>query len=511
MHRLRRVATLADLPQDRGTRVEVDDTAILLVRDGMQVHAYQATCPHAGAPLERGVLCAGRIICPWHKANFRVADGSLCEPPALDDLARYPVRVDKGDVYVSSSAIDVAHPPRGEDARTFVVIGAGAAGTAAVAALRDAGYAGRLLLIGAEPDAPYDRTALSKFVIAGEMPPADVPPLRPDDWWQRRDVERITAKVVRLKASAREIRLADGRTLNYDAALLATGGQAKSLEVPGHDLPGIHLLRSRAQAAAILADLRPGAHAVIVGNSFIGLEAASALRKAKVEVSVVAPHGIPFAKPFGERLGRMFRALHEAHGVTFHSETEVERFEGEGRVRTVVLKDGKRLAADLVILGVGVSPATDFVEDIAREEDGGLRVDTRMRLAEGLWASGDIVRYPYRGQQVRIEHWRLAQQQGRLAAANMLGAQQAFEAVPFFWTYHFGKRFEYLGHAEKWDEELIEGDLGQQCFIALLIVASQVQAVIACQYERATARLCEEINGSLSVERAQRLIRESIK
>ncbi|TRX74191.1 FAD-dependent oxidoreductase [Pseudomonas mangiferae] len=504
-----RVATLSELPQDRGTRVEVDGEPILLVRDGMKVQALQATCPHAGAPLEQGAVCAGRLICPWHKANFRIQDGALCEPPALDALRRYPVRVEKGEVYVSARPLQApADEPVGDDDRVFLVIGAGAAGTAAVTALRDNGFPGRVLLVGDEPSAPYDRTALSKFVLAGDMPPDEVPPLRPADWWARQRIERVVARVTHLDARARQATLADGRVLDYDAAFLASGGEAQPLEVPGHDLPGVHLLRSREQAAAILADVRPEGRAVVVGNGFIGLEAASALRKAGMAVHVVAPHGTPFAKQFGERLGRMFRALHEDNGVVFHS-TEVAQVDGEDRVHGVTLKDGTRLAADLVVVGVGVKPATDFVEGVEKEKDGGLRLDDRLRAADGLWAGGDIARYPQDGQWLRVEHWRLAQQHGRLAAANMLGADQAFEAVPFFWTYHFGKRFEYLGHAEDWDEERIEGHLDQHRFIALLVKAGQVQAVVACQRERATARLLEALGEPLDVERAWHLVREA--
>jgi nitrite reductase/ring-hydroxylating ferredoxin subunit len=266
-----KVADLSELRADRGLRVEIGDKKILLVRDGDDVHAYSAVCPHAQAPLEEGAVCNGRIVCPWHKATFRVSDGALLEPPALDGLARYPVRVDGEDVFVDPTEIELPKPTAPPEQRTFLIVGAGAAGATAAAALREFGFGGRILLVGGEPGLPFDRTCLSKFVVAGQMPLSEIPLLRPEEFYQGHAIERIEAEISRLDVARREAILADGRRLTFDSTLIATGGVPKPLEIPGAHLSGVCMLRSRADASAILADVRRGARAVILGSSFIGL------------------------------------------------------------------------------------------------------------------------------------------------------------------------------------------------------------------------------------------------
>jgi NADPH-dependent 2,4-dienoyl-CoA reductase/sulfur reductase-like enzyme/nitrite reductase/ring-hydroxylating ferredoxin subunit len=510
---MERVAKLTELRTDRGLCVEVGDKKILLVRDGEALRAYSAVCPHAGAPLDEGAVCNGRLVCPWHKATFRISDGALLEPPALDGLARYPVRVDGEDIFVSSTEIEPQKPKPTRDRRTMLIVGAGAAGATAAAALRDFGFGGRVVLVGRESGLPFDRTSLSKFVVAGQMSPDETPLLRSKEFYDEHDIERIEAEVSRLDAAKRDAILSDGRTLAFDSALLATGSVPNSLDIPGAGLAGVHLLRTRSDASAILADVRPGARAIILGSSFIGLEVASALREQKVEVSVVSPAAIPFERQFGERIGRSFQKLHEAHGVKFHAGAQAEKLEGHERVEAVLLKDGRRLLADFVIVGVGVRPATDFVEMAERGKDGGLIVDASMRVARDQYAAGDIANFPLPpdGTRVRIEHWRVAQQQARVAAANMLGGEVVYEGVPFFWTYHYGQNFEYLGYAEKWDEEVIEGDLDRQNFVALLLQRKRVAAVVASGRERLTAVLAEKMRKLLYVEEALRIIESMVQ
>ncbi|MFZ2108485.1 MAG: FAD-dependent oxidoreductase [Roseiarcus sp.] len=505
---MEKVATLSELRTDRGLRVEIGDKKILLVRDGDAVRAYSAVCPHAEAPLEEGAVCNGRIVCPWHKGTFRVSDGALLEPPPLDGLARYPVRMDGDDVFVSASEIEERKPKSIPEQRTLLIVGAGAAGATAAAALREFGFGGRIVLVGSEPGLPFDRTCLSKFVVAGQMSPSETPLLRPKEFYEARAIERIETEVSRMDMARRNVILADGRTLIYDSALIATGGVPKRLDIPGANLPGVHMLRSREDASAILADVRRGVRAVILGSSFIGLEVASSLREQDAEVSVVSPEAAPFVRQFGERIGKSFRTLHEAHGVQFHAGSQAAKLEGRERVDAVVLEDGRRLPADLVVVGVGVRPATDFVEGVARAKDGGLPVDASMRVAQDVYAAGDIAAFPLPpdGTRTRIEHWRVAQQQARVAAENMLGRSAAYDGVPFFWTYHYGQNFEYLGHADKWDEEIIKGELERQHFVALLLQRKRVAAVVACGHERTTAVLAERMRKLLPVDEALKII-----
>jgi NADPH-dependent 2,4-dienoyl-CoA reductase/sulfur reductase-like enzyme/nitrite reductase/ring-hydroxylating ferredoxin subunit len=504
---LHRVARFADILENRGLEVQVADNKILLLKIGDQLRAYQGECPHAGAPLVEGALCNGRLTCPWHKAQFRVEDGGLCEPPALDGLKRYPLEVREGEVWVDDQPLTDPHTPPADDSRTFVIVGAGAAGTAAASALREKGFGGRVLLIDPEPDPGYDRTVLSKFVIAGETPPEKIPPLREEDFYREQRIERIKGEVAGLDAANKTLRLADGQSLSYDAALLATGGTPKSLELPGADLPQVFVLRSRSHAEQILHSAKPGQRAVIIGDSFIAMESASALRQYGLDVTVLARQPVPFTKQFGETVGKAILALHQDNGVVFRTEGEATHIEGTDKVEAVRLSNGERLEADLVLVGIGVSPVTGAFADLPKEKDQSLRVDGGMRLDDELWAVGDIVTFPLNGQPVRIEHWRLAQQHARIAAANMLGGDEHYLDVPFFWTWHFGKNYDYLGHAQAWDEVEFKGDPFKPPFIGLFGKKGVVVAAVACEEERAMAMLAERMKQPLSVDEGWRLIR----
>jgi NADPH-dependent 2,4-dienoyl-CoA reductase/sulfur reductase-like enzyme/nitrite reductase/ring-hydroxylating ferredoxin subunit len=505
---LHRVARFADVPQDRGLEVRIDKTKIVLLRLGDQLRAYQGKCPHAGAPLAKGALCEGRLICPWHKAAYRLEDGALCEPPSLDSLRRYPLEIRDDEVWVDDQPMPTPSTPPADDKRTFVIIGAGASGTACAAALREKGFGGRVLLIDREPEAGYDRTVLSKFVIAGEMPPDEVPPLRDESFYREQRIEQINSDVMGLDAANRTLRLADGQSLSYDAAVIATGGIPKTLSLPGADLPQVFVLRSKAQAQRILTSAKPGQRAVIVGDSFIALESASSLRQYGLDVTVLARHAIPFEAHFGDAVGKAIRALHEANGVVFHTDGEAAQIEGTGKVEAVLLDNGQRLPADLVLVGIGVTPATAPFADLPKEKDQSLKVDGGMRVTDGLWAVGDIATFPLNGQPQRIEHWRLAQQQARIAAANMLGGDERYLDVPYFWTWHFGKNYDYLGHAQAWDEVEFKGDPDHPPFIGLFGKNGVVAAAVACDQERAMAMLAERMKQPLSVDEAWRLIRD---
>jgi NADPH-dependent 2,4-dienoyl-CoA reductase/sulfur reductase-like enzyme/nitrite reductase/ring-hydroxylating ferredoxin subunit len=505
---LHRVARFTDVPENRGLEVRIEDLKILLLKVGDQLRAYQGECPHAGAPLAEGALCHGRLTCPWHKAQFRIEDGGLCEPPALDSLQRYPLEVRDDEVWVDDQPLQDAHTPPADDVRNFVIVGAGAAGTAAASALREMGFGGQVCLIDREDGAGYDRTVLSKFVIAGETPLEEVPALRDDDFYREQRIERIHAEVTSLDSANRTLRLSDGQTLRYDAALLATGGTPRQLELPGADLPQVFVLRSKAHAQQILDSAKPGQKALIIGDSFIAMESASALRQYGLDVTVLARQPVPFAKQFGETVGKAILALHQANGVVFHTEGEAAQIEGTTCVEAVRLDNGERLPADLVLVGIGVSPATAPFADLPQEKDHSLRVDGGMRVTDGLWAVGDITTFPLNGQPVRIEHWRLAQQQARIAAANMLGGDEHYLDVPFFWTWHFGKNYDYLGHAENWDEVEFKGDPFKPPFIGLFGKNGVVTAAVACDEERTMAMLAERMKQPLPVDEAWRLIRD---
>lgn len=500
------VARFDQLDARRPMRVQAGSEEVILVRQGNEIHAFQGNCPHAGAPLEEGLICAGVLVCPWHKAAFAIKDGSVCEPPALAGLRRYRAWVEDGEVWVDDQPLPRSEPPRRSDARTFVVVGAGAAGSAAVATLLDHGFGGRLIWLDQERHPAYDRTALSKFVISGELSPDEVPSLLEPEQLRRGQLDRRIGKVRSLDAKKQRITLADGHHIDYDAALLATGAIPLRPNLPGIDLQGIMTLRSREDAARLLDAAEPGKPVVVVGDGFIGLEAASALQKYGAKVHVVARHEVPLANQLGDRIGHSIRMLHERKGVTFHAPTEVERFLGDGSVEAVQLANGERLAASVVVLGTGVRPATGCVQGVQLSQDHSLQVDAELKVAHGLWAAGDLVTFPCAGRPVRIEHWRLAQQHGVIAAMNMLGEHRRYEDVPFFWTYHHGRTYEMLGHAQDWDRIEFVGAPETGEFLALQCTGERVQAVIANGYSDAMTMLSQRMKQPLSLDDALKLI-----
>ena len=495
---MHQVATLASLAPGAARTVEIGDIKILIVRDGDLVHAFGAACPHAGAPLGEGAICDGRIVCPWHKASFDLRDGALLEPPALDPLTRYPVLVEDGRVMLSTEAVA---PPRQEgevtdDRRRMLIVGAGAAGTAAACALREFGFSGRIVLLGQEAGDPYDRTALSKFVLQGAMPPDQATPLRDAAFYRAHRIERLHDEAVGLDQDTRRVALRDGGSLEYDQLLIATGGTPRPLPIPGGDRPGVHTLRSREDAEAILGRIADdaargeAAQVVIAGASFIGLEAASALRERQIPVTVVSPDEVPFTGQLGTRIGAMFRRLHERHGVRFLGGRRLARIEGDPAISGVVLDDGQRVPATLVLVGLGIAPASDFAAGLHRSEDGGIVVDAAMRAAAHVFAAGDVARFPFGGRdQLRVEHWRVAQQHARIAAAGMLGQVARLDQPPFFWTYHYGKRYEYFGLAQELDRVDVDGDLDAGDFVARLIHQDDIVGIVACGREAETAAL----------------------
>jgi len=491
------VVELKSLAQRKPTKFTVGDTDVVLIRDDERVQAFQAKCPHAGAPLEQGAVCGDKLICPWHKAVFQLQDGQMCEPLALANLKRYPVRIEQGNVLVSPQAMSPASAPSAQgESPVCVILGSGAAGSAAIWTLRDEGFKGHIVLIERESAAPYDRTALSKFVPSGKMAIEDVPKLLQQDVLGT--VERIQGDVEQLKALEQTLVLKGGQQVKFDQLLIASGGVPQPLDIPGNDLDGVHLLRSLNQADELLKEVDKTEQLVIIGNSFIGMEMAGSLRNRDVDVTVIARQPLPFAKQFGEEIGRHFYDLHRSNGVKF-VEGDPVVLEGEGKVTAVRLKSGKKVDASLVLFGTGVVPATSFIHDLPLEEDGSLLTDSQLRVADNIWVAGDIASYPSVQGPQRIEHYRVAHQQGRIAALNMLGKQILYDRVPFFWTAHYGTRYEYLGHAEEWDDYRLLGSLQNKQFIALYCQEGMIAAVCSAGLYTLTAALVQEMQQPMTL------------
>jgi NADPH-dependent 2,4-dienoyl-CoA reductase/sulfur reductase-like enzyme len=375
----------------------------------------------------------------------------------------------------------------------IVIVGGGAAGFAAAEMLRRQDYRGSIVMLSQET-APVDRPNLSKDYLAGSAP-EDWLPLRPDDFYREADIDlRLSVEVASIDTGAKQVLLANGERIPFDRLLLATGAEPVRLPIPGADQSHVHLLRSLNDCRAIIASAKDARRAVVIGASFIGLEVAASLRARNIEVHVVGLEQRPMERVLGPDMGDFVRALHEEHGVIFHLGDTVNAIDG----KRASLKSGSVIEVDLVVIGVGVKPRLALAEKCGLAIDRGVTVDAYLETSvPGIYAAGDIARWPDRhsGQNIRVEHWVVAERQGQTAARNMLGQREVFDAVPFFWSQHYDVPINYVGHAEKWDEIAIDGDIGaKDCLVRyksggrVLAVASIYRDVASLEAEIAMER-----------------------
>jgi NADPH-dependent 2,4-dienoyl-CoA reductase/sulfur reductase-like enzyme len=348
---------------------------------------------------------------------------------------------------------------RSSSLRTVAIVGAGAAGESAAETLRREGYDGEILLFGADESPPVDRPNLSKDYLAGNAPEEWIPLRPPAFFGEQKIALTLGARVASIDPGGHKLTLADGRDVAWDALLLATGADPVRPPLPGGDQQHVLTLRTLSDSRAIIERATRARRVVVVGASFIGMEVAASLRARNLEVHVVGPESVPFERTLGPELGAFMRTLHEEHGVRFHLGKTVASVEPDA----VTLSGGdERITADMVVLGVGVRPSFELAKAAGLAVDRGVVVDDRLRTsAAGVFAAGDVARYPYAptGEQVRIEHWVVAQRMGRVAALNILGGDLPFTAPPFFWTTQYDVTLSYVGHAESWDRVEIHGSL----------------------------------------------------
>jgi len=437
---------------------QAEGEEVVLVRRGDEFFAIAAHCTHYGGPLAEGLIVGETVRCPWHHACFSLRNGEALRAPALDSIPCW--RAEKlGDKVFVREKLPPPAPQRGtEGPSSVVIVGGGAAGLAAADMLRREGYDGPLTIVSADASPPVDRPNLSKDYLAGTAQEEWIP-LRPSDYYRDRRIDLLLhSRVSSLDTKNRRIVLESGKALEFGALLLATGAEPVHLPIEGATDSQLQYLRTFADSKAIIAKAASAKRVVVVGASFIGLEVAASLRTRGILVDVVAPESQPLERVMGPEVGLFVRKLHEGHGVTFQLGQTVSRVNG----RIVNLTGGTDLDADFLVLGVGVRPSLILAEQAGLAIDRGIKVNEYLETSvAGIFAAGDAARWPdpHTGGRIRVEHWVVAERQGQVAARNILGRREKFDAVPFFWSQHYDVRMNYVGHAEKWDAIEIDGSL----------------------------------------------------
>ncbi|KAL7792566.1 hypothetical protein V8C37DRAFT_409907 [Trichoderma ceciliae] len=519
-YKLKGVTSLSLKPgQKQEVEVEgVQDAKVLLV--GLQtngkaeVQAIGAKCTHYGAPLAKGILTStGRLTCPWHGACFHAKTGDVEDGPALDALPVFPLTERDGGFYITAEEASIKGSRRkpnfqcsvsSDSQESVVVVGGGSGALGVVEGLREKGYAGHITVISKEGYLPIDRPKLSKALITDPSKLA----WRDKSWFDSGSVKWVDGEVNDIDFSGRQVATANGGKFAYTKLVLATGGTPRVLPLQGFKVLGnIFTLRTVHDAKKIVDAIGDkGKKIVIIGSSFIGMEIANATGGDN-SVTVVGMEKVPLERVLGEQVGAGIQKSLEGKGIKFYMSAGVDRAEPSNsdpsKVGAVHLKDGTKLEADLVILGVGVSPETAYLRNnkaVQLEQDGSLQTDSHFAVTglADVYAVGDIATYPYHGpggngKLVRIEHWNVAQNAGRAVASHIVDPSLSSQQfIPVFWS-ALGAQLRYSGNtmASGWDDLILDGDVAAAKFIAYYTKGETVVAVASMGRDPAVMQLAE--------------------
>ena len=363
-----------------------------------------------------------------------------------------------------------------------LIVGASLAGGRGAEALRESRFDGPIVLIGAEPDRPYERPPLSKAYLRREMPEAELY-LRPQSYYEDQNIElRLGIRATSLDPTARIVVLDTGERLPFEKLLIATGCEVRRLSIPGADLPGVRYLRTRAEAAALASGFEKAQRIAVVGAGFIGLEVAASARALGKEVTVLAAGHVPLARALGTGMGEVCAAIHRDHGVDLRLSSRVSEFRGAGGVEEVVLADGTTIPCDLVVIGAGVAPAIQWLQGSALALENGVLVNEYSETNRpGIYAAGDIANAwsPLFGERLRVEHYENAQNHGIAAGRVMAGIRESYAPVPYFWSDQYQHTLQYIGHTRGDEEIVVRGDIAGRSFTAFYVHDGRLRAAFA--------------------------------
>lgn len=358
--------------------------------------------------------------------------------------------------------------------RTFVIVGGGLAGAKAAESLRKQGFDGRVVLLSEESVRPYERPPLSKAYLRGEAG-FDKAAVHKEAYYADHGIELRTGEpVASLDPEGRRVILASGEAVGYDSLLLATGSAPRRLPVPGSELPNVRYLRDLPDADGLRAAIEVATKVAVIGAGWIGAEVTASARQMGREVAMVEVTALPLERVLGPEVGAVYRDLHADHGVELHLGSGVEELRGSGSVEEVRLAGGKVIAADLVVVGVGVRPRVELAEEAGLPVDNGVLVDEHLAAAPGIFAAGDVANahHPFYGGRIRLEHWSAALNQGKAVAVSMLGQPMSYDRIPYFYSDQYDLGMEYTGWAPAWDRVVLRGDPSAREFVAFWLDAA---------------------------------------
>lgn len=464
---------------------------VLVVKQDGKISAVGTKCSHYGAPLITGALGKGNVRCPWHGACFSLATGDIEDFPGLDSIPCYQVQVlPDGGVKIRAKKSDLEANKRMKEmcerdkrnATTFVVVGGGAAAANCVETLRQEGFTGRLVMLCKENYLPYDRVKVSKAI---DSEPAKIQ-LRQEEFYKEHNIEVMKGvSAVKLDSKLKQLQLSNGEKLNYASVFIATGLSARKLDVPGSNLENVITLRNIDDTLNLRSKLKPEIKVVVVGSSFVAMESAASCVSRVKSVTVVGRSEAPLQANFGKAFGMKLASIFTEKGVILEMNKTITSVEGSnGKVSGVVLSDGRKLPADIVIMAVGSTYNTEFLagSGVTVDPKGYIPVNKFLETnVKGVYAGGDIAYAPVaveNDKPAAIGHWQLSQYHGHIAALNMLGKSKPLHSVPFFWTMLFGKGYRYAGYCEKFDDVIITGDFQELKFTAYYCSGDSVKAVM---------------------------------
>jgi 3-phenylpropionate/trans-cinnamate dioxygenase ferredoxin reductase subunit len=397
--------------------------------------------------------------------------------------------------------------------QTCIIVGANLCGGRAAETLRQEGFDGRVALIGAEPERPYERPPLSKEFLRHETERERVF-LRPPEFYAEQEIElRLGVRASAVDLRERAVVLETGERLRFDKLLIATGGRVRRLAVPGAELEGVYYLRTIGDCERIASELAPGRRVVVIGAGFIGAEVAASARTTGLEVTVLEGGQVPLARALGPEMGRIYGDIHREHGIDLRLSTRIERLEGSGQVERVMTSDGEAMGCDFVVVGIGIDPETGLVEGTGIEVGNGIIVDEHCRTnVDGVFAAGDVANFPnpILGERLRLEHWANAQNQGVAAAKAMLGSEEPYADVPWFWSDQYDLNLQYVGYASSWDHIAIRGSVPERRFTAFYVKDGRLRAAMTLNRARDIRPSRELIRARVQVD-AEKLQDEDVE